>query len=459
MTLDEVLSKLKLPFKPLPYQIQDINELAQYDRALLDSCVGSGKTFEATAVALMKEVEAVVVLMPPILTAQWEAWLRQIEAGSVLAYEGSPAKRQAMDLNVHWLVMSNGIFKNDLTRLLKHYNDKRVLLICDESQCVKDATTKIHRSVRDFTLGKELLMMTGTPLSSPADAYGHIKLKTPTVYRSWSQFEMLHVDEVDHFGQVKKWKNLELLSRNFRLNCVYRTKESIAAESPEARIVPIKYKLSSAHMKLYKKLMDEQIYELPNGGKIDVATAVNLYHAAQQIVVNYDYFSGDPDARSNSLDLLDEVCSEIDVGNKESSKLLVWASYKRTNNLLAAYLTKYNGASAYSQVDSKAGVKKFMEDATCRTLNANPASAGAGLNPQRICNHALFLETPTRTILYKQAAGRIDRLGQPYSPITRIGIAVGTIQEALYQNLLDNDSLVNKVLGAKDLKKMIYGDS
>lgn len=458
MTLEEVLAKHPLPFELIPYQIEDINKLAQYQRSLLDSCVGSGKTVESTLLALMKESPAVIVLVPPILIDQWTKWLNSLNVGKVLAYEGSPEKRRKMSLDVRWLITSYGLFKNDFDRLVKYFENIEVFTLVDEAQCIKSAETKIHRAVRDFSRGKELLLMTGTPMSSPADAYGFIKLKTPTVYRSFSQFELLHVDERDFFGQVIRWKNLDLLNRNFRLHCVYRTKEEVAAMSPKAQIVPIYYKLSPAHMKLYKKLMDEQLYALEDGSKIDATTANALYHAAQQIIVNYDYFSGDPTARSAAFDLVDEVCDEINVGDVGSSKLIIWASYKRTNAALYEYLKKYNGVAAYSGADSQASVKKFLEDPTCRILNANPGSAGAGLNPQMICNHALFLETPTRTIQFTQAAGRIDRLGQPYKPVIRIGIALGTIQEQLHRNLLTNDALVQQVAGSKnDLRQMLYG--
>jgi len=458
MTLDEVLKKHPLPFALKNYQVTDINALMEYDRALLDSCVGSGKTVESTYLALMRESPAVVILVPPILIVQWVIWLKSLNVGKVLGYDGSPAVRRDFDINVRWLVTSYGLFKNDYDRLTKHYEDIPVLTLVDEAQVLKNAGTKIHRAVRDFSLGKELLMMTGTPLSSPADAYGSIKLRTPLIYRSQSQFEMIHVAERNFFGEIIKWKNLDRLAANFRLNCVYRSKEDVKAESPQGKIIPIYYKLSPAHMKLYHKLMEEQIYALDDGSKIDATTANALYHAAQQIIVNYDHFSGNPDARSNAYDLLDEVCEEIDVGNHKSSKLLVWAIYKRSNQTLHKYLQKYGCAVAYSGSDSKAAVKRFMEDDDCRILEANPGSAGAGLNPQAFCNHALFMETPTRTIQFTQASGRIDRLGQPLVPINRIGVAMGTIQESLYRRLLSNDDLVNVVAGNKrGIRAAIYG--
>lgn len=460
MNLTQVLVKHPLPFELFSYQKEDAICLAEYSRALADLPVGGGKTVISTLVALMKEAPAVLILVPPILILQWERWLKSLNIGPVIAYEGSVAERKALNIRAaRWLVMSYGIFRNDFERLEQTFKHIEIFTIVDEAQVIKSAGSKIHHAVRDFSMGKELLLMTGTPKSSPMDAYAYIKLKTPTIYRNQKQFEMLHVEERDFFGQVLKWRNLDLMTTNFRLNCVYRTKEEISALSPKGRYVPIHYRLSKPHMKLYQKLMDEQLMEMEDGSKIDATTANSLYHASQQIICNLAHFSGDPKARSLAYDLVDEICEEVDVGNQASSKLIIWAQYKMTNAALHKYLANYQAVAAYSGSDSKAAVERFLTDPACRILDANPGSAGAGLNPQGVCSNSLFIESPTRTIPFYQAAGRIDRLGQRYPPINRIGIAEGTIQVRLYRNLLDNDALVQQVANSKkDLRAAIHGD-
>lgn len=101
-----------------------------------------------------------------------------------------------------------------------------------------------------------------------------------------------------------------------------------------------------------------------------------------------------------------------------------------------------------------------MTDPEAWFLVAQPLSAGAGLNPQYICWASLFLETPYRTIPFRQAAGRIDREGQQFNANIWIGVAENTIQTTLYNNLLANDALVQKVQGnPKDLKKILMGQT
>jgi len=183
-----------------------------------------------------------------------------------------------------------------------------------------------------------------------------------------------------------------------------------------------------------------------------------LYNAAQQIICNLDIYSGNSDSRSNTFDLIDEVIDEIGVHDRSKSKLLIWCWYKKTTVTVTSYLQNYGAVAAYSETDSRKSVEKFMDDPACRILVAQPGSAGSGLNPQYVCSEALFLETPTRTIPFRQAAGRIDRQGQTATANNRVAIALGTIQEKLYTNLLGNDDLVSIVSGTKlSIRQSIYG--
>ena len=226
----------------------------------------------------------------------------------------------------------------------------------------------------------------------------------------------------------------------------------------ESRTWPIYYNLAPAHMKLYERLMEEQLLILDNGGKIDATTSQRLYNAAQQIIANYDYYSGDDTARAAIYDLIDAICDEVAVHRLDSSKIIFWTWYTRTTESVVAYLQNYNAVAAYSGANSAKSVERFLTDPTCRILVAQPGSAGAGLNPQYICCEAAFIECPTRTIPFKQAAGRINREGQKFCANNRIFVAACTIQEKLYTNLLSNDDLVTLASGSvSSIRADIYG--
>lgn len=262
------------------------------------------------------------------------------------------------------------------------------------------------------------------------------------------------------FGTVTEYQNLPLLAERFALHSIKRTKEELHGYNNEPLFPDSTYSLASDHMKLYDRLVEEQLLVFDDGSKIDATTATRMYHALQQVVVNFDYYSGDPTKRSVAYDLVDLTIEQTECLIVEKSKLIIWTYYKLTSRSLLKYLVDkgYGAVAAYSEVDSIKSFEEFMNNPECRILVAQPGSAGAGLNPQSVCSEALFLETSTIPMQSRQAIGRIDRVGQNKKPTIRFGVAEGTIQVPLLERLLRNDKLVSEVERTKSsLAKLLRG--
>ena len=451
-----------LPFKLHDWQWEDVLAAQAFDRVALFLPVGSGKTVIATLTALGWNDPHVVVILPPILIAQWVKWLNAIpNSGGALAYKGTPKQRHDLPVeNYKWLVMSLDIFKIDFELLDSYYFGKGVTTIVDEAQSLKNSSSKSFKQVQKFAAARKLLLATGTELNNPGDAYGYIKLKTSSLYRSFNHFHNLHVAEVSAFDKPTKWQDVELIAHNLYLQSAKRTKEEVHAHLPKATYVPLEYDLAPAHLKLYNKLVSEMLLELPTGAKIDATTASALYNKSQQIICNWNDFAGTTDQEPAAFDIIDQVLDESDHGKPGASKLIIWTWFVKTTEAALAHCNKrHPGAAvaAYSKADSQKSVARFLEDPTCTILVAQPGSAGAGLNPQHLCWEMLFLEAPTRSIPFKQAAGRVDREGQKYNPTIRVAMAANTIQCSMFRSLLANDAEVMKIQSEKDLRSAIYG--
>lgn len=462
LTLEQVLAKSPLPFELFDWQKQDIETASQYERFALFLPVGSGKTVIATLTALCWNDPQIVVLLPPILIRQWVVWLNSLpNSNGAVAYQGSPKKRHKLPVeNYRWWVMSSDIFKIDFPILSDYFWSKEVTLIVDEAQIIKSSDSKIFDKVKVFSAGRRLLLATGTEMSNPGDAYSYIKLKTPSVYRSKAHFNNVHLAEVDFFGKPVRWEGLDVVAKNLYLQSAKRTKEEVHKHLPKANYIPLEYELSPAHKKLYDKLVNDMLLELPSGQKIDATAASALYNHSQQIIANWGAFAGDPDLRPAVLDVLDMVCDEIELGNPGSSKLIIWTWFKRTTEMVRDYMNEKfanSTVAAYSGANSAKSVARFLEDPTCTVLVAQPGSAGAGLNPQHLCWECIFLETPTRTIPFRQAAGRIDREGQKFNPNIRIAMASKTVQCSMFKNLLSSDAEVMSIQSERDLRAAMFG--
>lgn len=457
------VDKYPPPFTPYDYQMKAVRDLFHCERLGLYAEVGCGKTFMATYLALAWQIrdpfDQVIVTMPPILLAGWKRWLESIPgAGSVLVYRGTPKEREVMDVaRYKWILMSMQVFKSDNDMLAYKLRDRKLVGIIDEATCVKNSASQNFKYTREFFDGHRLMLLTGTPLSNPGDTYAYVKLVTPIVYRSRGQFENIHVEERDAFNTIAKWRWLDLMKQNLERQAVRIIKEDVLPHLDQPLYVPIYYDLELKHKRLYEQLAEEQLLLLENGGNIDATSASRLYNALQQIILNYDYFSGNEKAVSAGYELVDSVFDEID----PDRKLILFANYRMTNRGLLKTFFKYNAVACYSEVPSnqqERNVASFLDNPQCRLMIAQPISAGAGWNPQYVCSDELFLEMPIVPKDFHQAVGRVCREGQTRKPVIRIAIAKGTIQERLYNNLLAKDSLVNKVQRSfQDLREAIHG--
>ena len=450
----------KAGFQLSPLQIQDVEQFVNWDISLNKYEVGGGKTVVSTVVALMRQPDVVVVTVPPILIRPWVRWLTKVSDG-VLQYEGTPAERNKMDMrSAKWIVCSHAIFRTDFQKIREALAGRDYEGIVDEAHNAKNVKSVLYKKVTTLFIGHRLQLLTGTPMSKPVDGYSYIKLKSPEKYRSLAHFEAVHVEERDFFKKPTKWMNLEMLAQNLAIKTISRTKEELHGYRNKPLYPDTTYRLAPAHYALYEKLVNEQLLLLPTGDKIDATTAVKLYHQIQQLVVNLDYFTGDPEARSTSYDLVDQTIESTDCLTLNKSKLIIWTLYKRTSASLLAYLKRagINAVAAYSGADSQKSFDMFMDDSKVRILVAQPQSAGAGLNPQSVCSEALFLETSPVPLYNIQACGRIDRMGQTRVPTIRYGIAEGTIQESLVRQLIYNEDIVAKAEGSKaKLKDILLG--
>jgi len=450
----------KAGFQLTEIQQKDAETMVQWGRTLCTYEVGGGKTVLSTVVSLMLGSNVTVVTVPPILIRPWVRWLQKVSE-RVVQYQGKPTYRQGLDLSeARWVVCSHAIFRDDFGRLDTALRNRHPELIVDEAHGIKNPQSVLFKKVQNLSAGNSLQMLTGTPTSKPADAYSYIKLKSPQLYRSVGHFERLHVEERDFFGSVTKWRNLDVLAENFAIHRISRTKEEIHGYKNDPIYPDCTYQLSSQHKKLYERLVDEQLLLLDDGTKIDATTAQRLYHNLQQIIINYDYFSGDATNKSAGYELLDSVIDQTACEKEGRSKLIVWTLYKLTSRSVLAYLKDkgIQAVAAYSEADSQKSIDLFMDDPATRVLVGQPQSCGAGLNPQGVCWESLFLETSTTPLLSKQSLGRLDRVGQLKTPTQRFAVAEGTVQVELLQRLFANDDLVSKVERTKkNLRDMLLG--
>ena len=443
--LNKIIASLDLPFDVAPLQYADAMSAYRAGRFGLFYDVGGGKTLVSTLVAMLFDYQT-VVCMPHILIRQWQRWLKRARIPDEQVYVYYGPKRDIHQAKQHkWVLTSHAIFRQDAVKFQDSFKNRKVCLLLDEAQAIKSVRSKIFKAVFAF-LGSQnpVVMMTATAINKPEDTYAYMKVKTPQLYRSLTHWEGLHVKERDFFGGIKSYHNMDLLRDNFAINSVKRDKKDLFNYSDDMKPIldPVVYDLEPKHLKLYKKLVDEQLLELPDGDKVDATTAQRLRHMMQQIVWNPANFSGNPDDVPAGFELLEQLCEEVNFMPTDRGKYVIWTYYRSTSEAVFKWMTaKYGqtGVIAYGGGNSQKAVDAIMFDDKTRWAVFNPMSVGAGLELQHVCSEMVFLEQPTSPIPIRQAIGRVDRPSQKTRPTIRFAQANGTIQKKLFEDLLRND--------------------
>lgn len=454
-----VRTRGQFPVDLYPFQQRAVEELAPLDRTALYLDVGCGKTLTSLAIAQYKIItgvcNTVLIIVPPVLMDNWSRTVAKIPGATHVMYRGTPAQRKNIDLSVRFIIVGIQIFKRDYAHIVKSMTGRLVFGIVDEAQMLKNPTTDNFKKVREFFSTEQLCLLTGTPMSTPPDAYALIKLVSPGVYRTFNQWSSIHVAEVDFFKKPTKYMNLDLLSKNLMLNAVRVIKEDVLQDLPELTYTPIHYDLNPDHLALYRRIADDQMVKLEEGGKLDLTNVSALWNALSQLPANAEHFSqGETD--STVYELVDAVLDEL--GGR---KLIIFCQYRMTVKRLREKLASYNPAVLFGETkDRQAEIDKFVEDPSCLVFIANTSAGGAGIDTlQHVSSDLLFIELPHTAAMFHQATARAHRAGQRNAVNCRIAIANKTLQNRAWDIVMERDSLINSIIrGPQDIRAALAGD-
>ena len=450
-----IKSEFVLPFEPYSYQRNALNKSVAFPNLLLPLKVGRGKTPIATwrvlFDAIAHNVNHGMIIVPPPLVIQWYRWLQRItntegKGFKILAYQGSPEQRRDMDItSPDFLIMSRQIFVNDWKRINAELGKKSdIHVVYDEAQeGLRHTGNKIWRYYNQFTLNKRTTLLSGTIVNQPGNVYAITKLLDPRIYPTRRNFENQHVQDMDYFGTITSWKNLELLKRNLYKNAVVIPDEELE-ELPGLVVQSIPYQLSSQHRKLYDEFVSEQLLTTDSGEVLDGTETTRMFHALQRFVTSPDRM----DFKKVQASLHDMLWS---VYEEDDSKLIVMAYYRDTNQSnFEFFLSKgVNAVGCWGEQNRKvqqASLDSFMNDDNCRVLVGNWGSFGVGTDGlQNVCFREVLAEMPLTPDRFEQLCGRIDRSGQKEKCIVKCLVAEDTIQETLFNALMNKDDLLARI--------------
>lgn len=451
------------PFTPHAYQYESIEEGAAKIGALFRGKVGSGKSIMSIYLGLYHSiangVEQILILAPPVLLDQWAEFLDQIKGlPGYLMYRGTPGQRKAMDLSSEPVVlMSFNIFRSDFKQVESQMAKKRRLFILADELSLKSASNT-YKLFKTLVYGKLRIhpfedkpkhyfcALNATPVSDRKQIYWWSAIFDPSIYPSLRYFETQHAGATDHWGKILAWRKEEVMDQNFDSFSVLP--KEVGYQLPDSVYTKLPYTLEPAHRKLYNKIADGLMADLPDD--ITELAVDALFATLQRVVVCPSEFG--LTMQSPVIDIIDQYLDQMD----EDDKLIVYTRHVMVSKLLhEKYPQSVAVFGSIGNSKKKANIKAFKAgEAEMMVANLDSLSKGQNL---QVANHTLFAELPFRSDVMTQACGRTARQGQQKTCFFHIPYAKGTIQERIYKRLLDNDmDLKNFNRNKKTLAEFLF---
>jgi len=427
--------------KPMHHQRTTAEFLSMHPRGFCFNEQGTGKTASAIWASdyllTAGYIKRVLVICP--LSVVQAAWCQDLFTFAIhrrvgIAHGSRDKRRDVISRDYEYVIINY----DGVEIVAKEIADAKFdLIIIDEANAYKSTSTKRWKTMNKLVTDSTWLwLMTGTPASqSPADAYGLAKLCVPSnVPRFFTSFRESVMYNLTRFKWVPKPD--AALRVHAVLQPAIRFEKKDCLDLPEVTHVDRYVPLTPQQQKYYDILRKEFLMQAGGEEITSANAAVNLNKLLQisggavysntGAVLEFDV--------ANRLHVVGEVVAE------SSNKVLVFAMFTHTVNLLKTYLTNNNIPCAVIDGSVTATrrndlIVQFQSRgaADLKVLVIQPAAAAHGIT-LTAADTIIWYGPCTSIEIYLQANARIDRKGQK-NAMTIVHLSGSPVERRLYRML------------------------
>ena len=459
---------MKLPIKAKPYEHQKIAFDFALDKLNTNGCaallmdMGLGKSLTSIAIAgqLYQEnkIEKVLVVCPTSIISVWQEEFEKfadydynIEA--IIGTSMSKRKEKLKSL-CHKKGLKVAIINYEATwRMEKELNTyKPNLIICDESQKIKNASASQSRTMH--RLGSKAsykIILTGTPVqNSPMDVFSQWKFLDPKLFGvSFYAFKNRYAVMGGYYNhQIVRYKNMDELTSKAH-SVAYRITKEEALDLPDQIFLNRYCELESSARKVYDTVVKESYAELMDGE----ITATNILTK----LIRLSQISGghvkDDEGRiqvisKSKLNELKDIMEEVIIDNKK--KLVVFARFipeiESIMELAIEMGIKYSYITGEIKTEDRGEMRdRFQNDENIKLFIAQIQTAGLGIT-LTAADTAVFYSLDFNYANYSQAIARTHRIGQKNTCTYINLVAKDTVDEKIIKALENKESIAKNVV-------------
>lgn len=456
-------SKLDARHQAFMYQIQAFEAVKNLEYSAIFHEQGLGKTKIGIDLALhwlkSEVVDSVIIVTKRGLI---ENWTDELATHTFLKpriiQQDRRANFYAFNSPARVYLCHYEVFKSELERLKLFQQTRKLGVILDESQKIKNPEADLTKAF--FALSSGFVrrsIMTGTPIANrPFDLWSQIYFLDhgTSLGSSFSDFsdnlELKNSLAGDHDGQARFQAELGTLFGRIRDFTVRETKLSAGIDLPEKHIQNLYVDLDYNQRAFYEQIKLHLKADVEKDGVIIEENAEDILKRLLRLV----QIASNPRLVDDSYlfipskyELLENLLQQADLAGE---KTIIWTNFIGTADWLTIALKNRGTVVLHgrkSMEQRNAAIAEFKSNNSCRVLVATPASAKEGLT-LTVANRAIFFDRSFSLDDYLQAQDRIHRISQN--------------SECFVYNLIARDTVdewVDMLLSAKQLAaQLAQGD-
>lgn len=316
-------------------------------------------------------------------------------------------------------------------------------IVIDESHRIKDATTLQTKLCARVALGKDYkILLSGTPvMNKPVDLYT----------------QLVVLDQMANFGGNKKGfldrycdggrgaSNLRELNYLLNTNCFFRReKKDVAKDLPDKQRQKIvcdittrnEYQFAEQNFAQFLKNSGATKGEIDRKLRAEVLVQINALKAIS--------------ARGKIKEAKEFIDEILEAGEK----LIVFCNLKSIVSELKEIYPDAGTITGSDTMESRQrNVDAFQNDVDAKLIICNFKAAGVGIT-LTASSRVLFLEYPWTYADLVQAEDRAHRIGQKNAVMTTFLLGKDTIDEKMFDLILEKKEIANAITGGTDEMEM-----
>ena len=461
-----------------PHQIESLKFALTHPRCALLLDMGLGKTKVDIDHSFMLwskgRIKTWLIVCPLSVMDVWVDELHkhaQVEEYNLVTIYGSRLKREKLFFLLSELIESSdaklviGIINYDA--VVAFYEElvkvSWTKITCDESTKIKNARTRRSKAV--FKLAETLQVpyrsiLTGTIMTETIqDTFSQYKFLDPSVFGVifW-RFKATYLVMGGYGGyEIVGYRNLADFNVRLRSRAIiFKAKDclQLPAVTTQVRRIP----LHADQQKIYNQMKKEAIVEIQEficGSPPMQSVAPYVLTKIIRLNQITDGFLKMEDGSITTLPRsakMDELAELLDDLVKEGRKIIIWARFIKSLDLISTLLA--NRRVAYGRLDGTVS-KKTRDDYISdfklpngsKVLVGQPRTGGWGLNLTE-ATVAIYYSNEYSAEARLQSEKRIHRIGQMYPVLYVDLVAKGTVDEVILQMLNGKQRLTNIIMDA-----------